>query len=176
MINRKKYADLVSNYDGVDEVKMKMVNGKDDSLYSFNGDIWYNRFVKVSKPSLLPSGRPYLDSGYTWMEFYDFSSKNRLTAMYDENNNIVEWYYDIARKIGKDEESGIPYEDDLYLDVIFNSDGSYIILDRDELDEAYNSNSITEDDYNMAIKEAERIINETDVNKLKKFTDYWINK
>jgi hypothetical protein len=82
---------------------MKMVNGKDDSLYSFNGDIWYNRFVKVSKPSLLPSGRPYLDSGYTWMEFYDFSSKNRLTAMYDENNNIVEWYYDIARKTGKNQ-------------------------------------------------------------------------
>ena len=110
------------------------------------------------------------------MEFYDYESKNCLTAMYDENKQIVEWYYDIARKIGKDKETNIPYEDDLYLDVIFNPDGSHIVLDRDELDETYNKNEITEADYNMAIEEADRIIEETNFNKLKEFTDYWIKQ
>lgn len=173
---RKKFANLIGVHAGVDNVTTKMISGEDESIYNFKGDIWYNRFNKISKKAFLPSGRPYLDSGYTWMEFYDYSTKNRLTAMYDENNKIIEWYFDVARKIGKDETNNSPYEDDLYLDVVFMPDGSYIILDRDELDEAYNSNSITEDDYNLAIEEANRIIKETDVSKLKEFTDYWINK
>jgi predicted RNA-binding protein associated with RNAse of E/G family len=48
------------------------------------------------------------------LEFYDYNSKVKLTAIYDANNEIIEWYFDIARKIGK--ENGIPFEDDLYLD------------------------------------------------------------
>ena len=173
---RKRYANDSISHDGVDDAEYSIINGKDESQYSFNGDICYNKFYKVSKPALLPSGKPYLDSGYTWMEFYDYESKNCLTAMYDENKQIVEWYYDIARKIGKDKETNIPYEDDLYLDVICNPDGSHIVLDRDELDDAYNKNEITEADYNMAIEEADRIIEETNFNKLKEFTDYWIKQ
>ena len=57
-----------------------------------------------------------MDNNYKWLEFYDYSSKVKLTAIYDENNEIIEWYFDIAKEIGKD--NGIPYEDDLYLDVV----------------------------------------------------------
>lgn len=46
--------------------------------------------------------------------------------MYDEKNEIVEWYFDIARKIGK--ENGIPYEEDLYLDVVVTPTGEIILL------------------------------------------------
>lgn len=175
-MTRRKYANAVAEYDGVELVETKMVNGENNSDYSFKGDVWYNMFKKISKKALLPSGSPYLDSGYTWLEFYEYGTKNRLTAMYNANNEIIEWYYDVSKEIGKDEKNGIPYEDDLYLDVIFMPDGSHIILDRDELDEALRAGKITKEEYDIAINEANRIVNETDVIKLKKFTDYWMNR
>ena len=57
-----------------------------------------------------------------------------LTAIYDAKNKIVEWYFDIAKKIGK--ENGIPYEEDLYLDVIVKPDFQIVLLDEDDLQEA----------------------------------------
>ena len=75
------------------------------------------------------------------VKFYDYSSKVKLTAIYDENNSIIEWYFDIARKIGKDNE--LPYEDDLYLDVVVTPNGEAMLLDEDELKEAYNKREMT---------------------------------
>ena len=58
-----------------------------------------------------------MDNNYKWL----YNSKVKLTAIYNENNKIIEWYFDIAREIGK--EKDVPYEDDLYLDVVVTSTG-----------------------------------------------------
>ena len=106
----------------------------------------------------------------------DYSSKIKLTAIYDDNNNIIEWYFDIARKIGKD--NGVPYEDDLYLDVVVTPSGDVILLDEDELKEAFDKKEMTKEEYDEAYKIAddlmERLKNNKD--KLQEYTGGYLNQ
>jgi predicted RNA-binding protein associated with RNAse of E/G family len=106
-----------------------------------------------------------------WLEFYDYNSKVKLTAIYDNNNEIIEWYFDIAREIGK--ENGVPFEDDLYLDVVVTPNGNISLLDEDELKEAFDRFEVNEEDYDMAYNEAEQLMNILKYNKekLKDFTE-----
>lgn len=90
------------------------------------------------------------------LNFYDYNSKIKLTAIYDENSQIVEWYFDIARKIGK--ENDVPYEDDLYLDVVVTPTGEIILLDEDELQGAYNRLEVNKEEYDMAYNEANQLM------------------
>ena len=85
----------------------------------------------MSAPIVISKNVCIRNSNYKWLEFYDYKAKIKLTAMYDENNEIIQWYFDIAREIGK--ESEIPYEDDLYLDVVLTPEGEIILLDEQEL-------------------------------------------
>ena len=173
---KKRYAD-------------RFVGGKVKDLFykiepvtsdKFNGDICYYNFKKVINKIIIPNGETILDNGYKWLEFYDYNSKIKLTAMYNEKNEIIEWYFDIARQIGK--ENGVPFEDDLYLDVVINKDEEIILLDEEELEEAYRRLEITKEDYDNAYKIAYDLIEKLKVkkDKLKEFTDkyleYFLNK
>lgn len=170
---KRKYANSAKDMKNVEEIKQKIISVNESD---FCGDIYLNHFIKVKEPCISASGVCYLNNGYKWLEFYDYSLKHRLTAIYDDNNQIVEWYYDISRKIGK--ENGIPYEDDMYLDVVVTPNGRHILLDEDELKNALERDEITERDYINAIKEAENIINEVDgrYGELKKFSDKYLKK
>ena len=96
--------------------------------------------------------------------------------MYNEKNEIIEWYFDISRKIGK--ENGIPYEDDLYLDVLVVPNGEIKLLDEDELETARKRLEINENEYKMAYKEANNLMEKLKNNKekLKKFTDKYLKE
>lgn len=125
---------------------------------------------------LTSKGKCFQAEGYSWLEFYDYSSKFRLTAIYDNNGDMVEWYFDLSREIGK--QNGYPYHEDWYLDVVLTPDGEVIILDEDEYDEAYKKFEMTEEEY----KEGKRLVQEL-VEKLKgrhekvsKFTDKYLKK
>lgn len=118
----------------------------------FTGDIYYYNFIEVKDKIVIPNGKCIMDNNYKWLEFYDYNSKVKLTAIYDENNKIIEWYFDIAREIEK--ENGIPFEDDLYLDVVVTPTGEILLLDEDELKEALNRMEITKEEYKNAYKEA----------------------
>ena len=72
--------------------------------------------------------------------------------MYNQNKEIIEWYFDISKEIGS--ENGVSYEDDLYLDVVVNPDGEIILLDEGELKEALDRLEISKEDYDMAYNEA----------------------
>ena len=52
-------------------------------------------------------------------------------------------------------ENGIPYEDDLYLDLIIIPEGKDIVIDEDELLEAEKEGIITHEDVNSAYKTLE---------------------
>lgn len=136
----------------------------------FNGDICYYVFKDIVDKVIVPNGECVLDDNYKWIEFYDYDSKIKLTAIYDQNNKIIEWYFDIARKIGK--ENSFPYEDDLYLDVLVTPTGKISLLDEDELKMAYDRFEVSKDDYNMAYNEANKLIERLKNNKekLEKFT------
>ncbi len=67
------------------------------------------------------------------------------------------WYVDITDGIEEDE-CGIAIYIDKYLDVIFSPEGDVKIDDRDELDEAYRSGELTEEQYRDALDECDAII------------------
>ena len=166
---KKRYADrFVGNRANAD---LRIISISDDY---FSGDIYFYKFIDVKDKILIPNGKCIMDNDYKWLEFYDYSSKVKLTAIYDENSEIIEWYFDIAREIGKD--NGIPYEDDLYLDVVVIPSGEIILLDEDELKEAFNKREMTKEEYENAYEEAKQLMNKLKNNKdkLKEYTDKYL--
>ena len=90
------------------------------------------------------------DNDYEWLEVYPTDGKYAITIMYDDKGNLIEWYFDISKKVGI--ENGIPFEDDLYLDMIITPDGEKIVIDEEELLEARDNGIITEEDVDSAYK------------------------
>ena len=119
----------------------------------FKGYACKINFGKVDKPiQVKVEDKEYYikNDNYTWYEIYPDNSNYALTIMYDEYNNHIEWYFDVSKEIGI--ENGIPYEDDLYLDLVINPMGESVVLDEDELNDALKNKDITPDDYNLAYK------------------------
>lgn len=171
---KKRFATATNNKERVKDASLKI---KSFNNTDFIGDIALIKFNKINKPYMIEnSNLCIIDNDYKWLEFYDYSKRYMLTAMYNEKNEIIEWYFDIAREIGK--ENGIPYEDDLYLDVVMTPTGELILLDEDELQEAFNRFEVNKTDYDMAYSEAKQLMeslkNNTD--KLKAFTDKYLNE
>lgn len=153
---RKKHAFDVKQGEDIPVIEQKIISVDNED---FSGDVVYHNFIEVKNPIYVSESLCMMNTGYKWLEFYDYQAKNRLTCMYDDKGDIIEWYYDISRKIGKDEFG--PYEDDLYLDIVITPQGKQIVLDEDELEDAYKNNRICEEDYNLAYKELKRLSEES---------------
>lgn len=167
---KKKYAD---RYVGkrVKKSEQKIISVKEKD---FTGDVYFYNFIEVENKMIIPNGKCIVDDNYKWLEFYDYNSKVKLTAIYDKDNKIIEWYFDIAREIGK--ENGVPFEDDLYLDVVVTPTGEIILLDEDELKDALDRMEITSSEYENAYKEANQLMDRLSKakEKLQEFTDKYL--
>jgi predicted RNA-binding protein associated with RNAse of E/G family len=120
-------------------------------------------------------GRDYclVDNGFIWLQFLPRDKNYCLTAMIDRQRRIVQWYYDVTKQNYLDEE-GTPYFDDLYLDVVLLYTGEVLLLDEDELEEALESKHISRDEYDLAYKESNRIIESINMDKLIEFTNRYL--
>lgn len=98
--------------------------------------------------------------------------------MYDNENNLVEFYFDITKENGR--ENNKSYIIDIFLDLVITPENKKIILDEDELEDALAQNILGKEEYDSAYKTLDRIrkkynTNE-DVEKLKSiFDNYLIN-
>ena len=81
-----------------------------------------------------------------------------ITAFYNPQDELLEWYFDISKGNFIDE-TGIPCTDDIFLDLVVLPDGKTITIDADELQEALDKNEITVDDYNHAYRVRDQILN-----------------
>jgi len=169
--NKKRFANSVKDKPEVLEVRQKMMNVESTE---FKGDIYLNEFVKIKGKWLIEKEGCILDDNYKWLQFYDYTCKHCLTAMYNDKNEIVEWYFDIAREIGK--ENGIPYEDDMYLDVVLLPNGDINLLDEDELEDALKKKQIIKEEFEDAYQEANQLTKriEGKAKELKEFTDKYL--
>ena len=79
-----------------------------------------------------------------------------ITAMMDESKKIILWYIDMIAKQGFDVD-GIPYFDDLYLDLVVYPDGTIVVDDMDELEEALSKHDITQEQFDLAIATCNRL-------------------
>lgn len=96
------------------------------------------------------------DKNYYWLQIALEDENYWITAMYDDKKKIIQYYIDITLKnVIKDSEDS--YFLDLFLDIVKLSTGEIVLLDEDELKEALKEKNITEDEYNLAYKVAERV-------------------
>ena len=93
-----------------------------------------------------------------------------ITAMMDENEKVLLWYIDMIAKQGVDVD-GVPYFDDLYLDLVVYPDGTVIVDDMDELEEALLEKDITQEQFNLAIKTSHRL-QQGMLSNISSFIDY----
>lgn len=170
---KKRYAIARNNKD-ILESDFKNIRVDDEE---FKGNISLLTIKKVKKEWRIDvEQRCILANNYNWLEIYPDGKNFCITTMFDENDNIAEWYFDIAREIGED--NGMPYEDDLYLDVVIVPDGRIHILDEDELKSAYDRKEVSKEEYEMAYRVANKIIekgkNKKYLDELTKFTTKYL--
>ncbi|MCV4231739.1 DUF402 domain-containing protein [Virgibacillus sp. LDC1] len=95
--------------------------------------------------------------GYFWLQQFPVNSNFCVTTMLNQSHEVLQRYIDISRSNGVSDE-GIPYWDDLYLDVIVLPDGNFFIQDEDELEDALRQGHIKFQDYKLAKEKAAKII------------------
>ena len=138
---KRRYANSVPGFHSMKHI---------DTDY-FTGYICYTKIKGVENPKYVNNGQYelcILKDDYVWFQIYPDNGNYALTIMLDENENIIQWYFDISKEIGiKD---NIPYEDDLYLDMVITKEKNKLILDEDELLDAYKNEDITKDDFEKA--------------------------
>lgn len=97
--------------------------------------------------------------GMTWLQLIPDVGNRAITAMFLPDKRVSTWYVDVIEETEFDAD-GIAVFIDKYLDVLFTPQGDVIVDDRDELDAAFQSGELTEEQYESALREGEAIINE----------------
>ena len=117
-----------------------------------------------------------LDSGYKWLGVYPKDETYAITGLYDKDNKLVEFYFDMTKENGR--ENNKPYIVDIYLDLVITPDNMKIVLDEDELEDALNQNILGKEEYNLAYETLEKLQNKystnEDVEKLKNIFDRYL--
>lgn len=97
------------------------------------------------------------DKGFKWLELAPVGKHWWLTVMFDENDEIVECYFDIT-KMNVFDDMENPGFYDMKLDVTIHHDENPIIIDEEELFEALSKKFISKEDYITAHDTADDIV------------------
>lgn len=117
-------------------------------------------------PSVLSNGLKVVDNGYYILEILPKNENYAIRVYFDNNKNIIEYYIDITNGCGVDDESKVPYYDDLYLDITITN-GYIEVLDQDELENAFSNKLIDINTYNKAIRAKDNLLEEIKNNRNK---------
>lgn len=133
----------------------------------FKGYVSIIYIDKVREPLVLEVAGENLclvNDGFIWIQHFPKDSNYALTTMFNEKHEVIQWYFDICNG-NKINSLGIPYYDDLYLDVVLLPTGEILLLDEDELEQALKDTDITEAQYELAYFEAQKLIDNIQKNK-----------
>ena len=167
---KKKYADRAT--------WTRVLKRRDNLSYveneKFSGYISVIYIEKVKRPLvkvLHGEEVKLVDNGYTWVIFMPDNLMYSLTMMINDKNEIVQWYFDICKSY-KISESGVPFFEDLYLDIVVLPSNKTILLDEDELSHAFKTGQISDEEYSEANRQADLLIKEikNGTNTLLKFS------
>ena len=141
----------------------------------FVGTVTHIKLNNIEKPVFVNNGfydLCVIKNDYEWIGLYPDKELYALTIMIDDDGNVIQWYFDIAKALGI--ENGIPYEDDLFLDMIITKEGNKIVVDEDELLSAKDKGEITKEDVENAYKTLKYLEGKyvNDIPKLVEFTNY----
>ena len=96
------------------------------------------------------------DKGIKWLSILPENDWYCITAMMNEKEEILLWYIDMIAAQGIDAD-GVPYFDDLYLDLVVYPDGTIIVDDMDELETALETKDITQEQFHLAISTSDKL-------------------
>ena len=97
------------------------------------------------------------DAGYSWLQIFPEGTNYTHTTMFDPEGQPVQEYIDIVAEHGVGDD-GIPWYDDLYLDITWIPEGGPLLLDQEELEAAHAIGAITQEYYDLARGETARLL------------------
>ena len=121
---------------GVNKYELKIYFNLEDCYISVK------KIIDIKEPFILSNGLCVIDNNYYIMEVIPKNENYAMRVFFNNNKEILEYYFDVSLENGLDSESGIPYYDDLFIDVTKTKD-KVEILDEDELKEALDNNEIS---------------------------------
>ena len=126
----------------------------------YDNDEYYlsvKKILKTMSPFILENGLCLINNNYYIVEVLPKFENYAMRVYFNEKKERLEYYFDISLKNGLDEESKIPYYDDLYTDITVNN-GNIEVLDEDELKEALDNGSISKEEYDLANETKEKLL------------------
>ncbi|WP_010094222.1 DUF402 domain-containing protein [Ornithinibacillus scapharcae] len=152
---KRRYGDR-SNWPRIIERQYAQANLDEEQ---FKGNITLIEMVKVKKALMVTYGENEIcivHDGYRWLLQFPHGQHHAITTTFDKEGNIVQWYIDICVENGV--EDGVPYTDDLYLDIVVLPTGEVFVLDEEELEEALATGTINQELYDLAWSETKRLL------------------
>lgn len=131
-------------------------------LPAFCGIVTLYSIKRVREPLFKPVAGQLTriaDDGFRWLQLYSARPEGQtytVTAMYDPENALVQWYIDVCAGHGIDH-TGVPWHDDLYLDLVVSPGAALEILDGAELEDAADAGTIDATAYTLAWRETHRL-------------------
>ena len=96
------------------------------------------------------------DNGYKWLVVLPKKDNYAITMYMDRNDLPILWYIDLIDSMGVDAD-GIPFYNDMFLDLIVSDDGQVVEDDRDEFEKAYFDGIINNKQYQKVISVSEQL-------------------
>lgn len=130
---------------GVNKYELKIYFNLEDCYISVK------KIIDIKEPFILSNGLCIIDNNYYIMEVIPKNENYAMRVFFNNKKEILEYYFDVSLENGVDKEAGIPYYDDLFIDVTKIKD-KVEVLDEDELKEALDNNEISITDFELANK------------------------
>ena len=149
------------------------------NIYFDNNDYYLSikKIIDIKEPFIVDENLFLIDNNYYIVEVIPKNTNYTMRIFLNEKKEKLLYYFDITLSNGIDKETKIPYYDDLFLDVTVK-DKKIKILDEDELQEALNKKEISNDDFILANKTKDLLVESIENNTNKyinlNFDDYLI--
>ena len=125
-----------------------------------SGYVTLLRMVEVAEPLWVTHHEQRVciaDAGYSWLQIFPEGASHTHTTMFDAEGQPVQDYIDLVAEQGVTDD-GVPWYDDLYLDIAWIAESAPLLLDQEELEAAHAIGAITQEQYDLARGEAARLL------------------
>ena len=136
---------------GVNKYELKLIDDNDEYF------LCIKRIIEIDIPFITSNNLFLINNGYYIVEVLPKNENYAMRVFFNEKKEILHYYFDITLENGIDEETRIPYYIDLYLDVTFHND-KINVLDENELKAALDEEVITKEQFDLANKTKDLLI------------------
>ena len=93
--------------------------------------VYSKKIERIKSPFIISNGTVLMDNNYYILEITPLNENYNTRIYFNDKKEVIEYYIDIVKVNGIDEDSKTPYYYDLFLDVIILNDKAYISDEND---------------------------------------------